>query len=67
MKKIFPCVVGLGYVGLPVFISLKKKFQVIGFDIDKKKLNKSKRKKAIFGQSALKILVTHYLKVLMQH
>ena len=27
MKKIFPCVVGLGYVGLPVFISLKKKFE----------------------------------------
>ncbi|MBD1167144.1 nucleotide sugar dehydrogenase [Pelagibacterales bacterium SAG-MED09] len=38
MKKIFPCVVGLGYVGLPVFISLKKKFQVIGFDIDKKRV-----------------------------
>ena len=38
MKKIFPCVVGLGYVGLPVFISLKKKFQVTGFDIDKKRV-----------------------------
>ena len=38
MKKIFPCVVGLGYVGLPVFISLKKKFKVIGFDTDKKRV-----------------------------
>ena len=39
MKKIFPCVVGLGYVGLPVFISLKKKFKVIGFDINKDRVS----------------------------
>ena len=39
MKKIFPCVIGLGYVGLPVFISLKKKFKVIGFDINKERVN----------------------------
>ena len=39
MKKIFPCVIGLGYVGLPVFISLKKKFEVIGFDINKERVN----------------------------
>ena len=25
MKKIFPCIIGLGYVGLPLFVSLKKK------------------------------------------
>ncbi len=35
MKKIFPCIIGLGYVGLPLFVSLKKKFQVIGYDISK--------------------------------
>tara|TARA_B100000989_G_scaffold19900_1_gene13100 strand:+ start:372 stop:1574 length:1203 start_codon:yes stop_codon:yes gene_type:complete len=43
MKKLLPCVIGLGYVGLPVFISLKKKFKVIGFDLNKervKNLNK---------------------------
>ena len=43
MKKLLPCVIGLGYVGLPVFISLKKKFRVVGFDISKervKNLNK---------------------------
>ena len=39
MKKIYPCVVGLGYVGLPLFISLKKKFKVVGFDINKKRVN----------------------------
>ena len=40
MKKIFPCVIGLGYVGLPVFISLKNKFQVIGYDVNKNRVNK---------------------------
>ena len=29
------CVVGLGYVGLPVAVSFSKKFKVIGYDIDK--------------------------------
>ena len=38
MKKILPCVIGLGYVGLPVFISLKKKFKVVGFDTSKKRV-----------------------------
>ena len=39
MKKLLPCVIGLGYVGLPVFISLKKKFKVIGFDLNKKRVS----------------------------
>ena len=39
MKKLLPCVIGLGYVGLPVFISLKKKFKAIGFDLNKKRVN----------------------------
>ncbi len=38
MKKIFPCIIGLGYVGLPVFISLNNKFESIGFDIDKNRV-----------------------------
>ena len=32
MNKIYPCVVGLGYVGLPLFLKLSKKFKSIGFD-----------------------------------
>ena len=39
MKKIFPCIIGLGYVGLPVFISLERKFKVIGFDTNKERVN----------------------------
>jgi UDP-N-acetyl-D-glucosamine/UDP-N-acetyl-D-galactosamine dehydrogenase len=39
MKKILPAIIGLGYVGLPVFISLKKKFKIVGFDTNKKRVN----------------------------
>ena len=30
------CVIGLGYVGLPILINLSKKFNPIGYDINKK-------------------------------
>lgn len=43
MKKLLPCVVGLGYVGLPVFISLKKKFNTVGYDINKDRVNTLKK------------------------
>ena len=36
-------VVGLGYVGLPLAIFAKKKFKVIGFDIDPEKIKKLKK------------------------
>ncbi len=34
MKRITIAVIGLGYVGLPLAITLSKKFKVIGFDIN---------------------------------
>ena len=36
--NIKPCVVGLGYVGLPILARLSKKFDVIGFDINKERI-----------------------------
>ena len=36
MKKI--CVVGLGYVGLPLAVELARKHNVIGFDINHKRI-----------------------------
>ena len=36
------CVVGLGYVGLPLACLLSKKHQVFGFDISEKKINELK-------------------------
>ena len=37
-------VIGLGYVGFPLLIELSKKFQTIGYDIDKKRINEIKNK-----------------------
>jgi len=36
------CVLGLGYVGLPLAVLLSKHFSVIGFDIDAKKIDEIK-------------------------
>ena len=44
-NKIFPCVIGLGYVGLPVFVRLNKKFQTIGFDTDLLRVKSLRKKK----------------------
>ena len=38
-KNVPICVVGLGYVGLPLAILLAKHFDIIGFDIDQKKID----------------------------
>ena len=43
-NKILPCVIGLGYVGLPVFVRLNKKFQTIGFDTNSRRVNLLKKK-----------------------
>jgi UDP-N-acetyl-D-galactosamine dehydrogenase len=32
MNKISPAVIGLGYVGLPIFLRLRSKFKSLGFD-----------------------------------
>ena len=44
-NKILPCVIGLGYVGLPVFVRLNKKFQTIGFDTNLRRVNLLKKKR----------------------
>jgi len=43
MKNILPCIVGLGYVGLPIFSLVQKKFQTIGYDINFKKIKELKK------------------------
>lgn len=40
MRKI--ALIGLGYVGLPLAAALAKKFKVVGFDINKKRINELK-------------------------
>ena len=45
MKKINPkiCVIGLGYVGLPLAMAFSKKYNVIGYDVNKKRIQQLKK------------------------
>ena len=43
MKKILPAVIGLGYVGLPIFIRLNRKFRCVGFDINENRIEELKK------------------------
>ena len=44
-KKSKVLVIGLGYVGLPLYLTIKKKgFEVFGLDINKSLVNKYKNK-----------------------
>ena len=38
------CVLGLGYVGLPVALNISRKFKTIGFDISLKRIKELKNK-----------------------
>ena len=38
MKNYSICVVGLGYVGLPLAVAFAEKFKVIGFDSNKERI-----------------------------
>lgn len=38
MKQKTVCIVGLGYVGLPLAKAFSKHFRVIGFDVDRAKI-----------------------------
>ena len=46
-NKIYPCVIGLGYVGLPVFVRLNKKFKTVGYDINSSRVSSLKKKNDI--------------------
>ena len=57
--NIKPCVIGLGYVGLPVLVNLSKKFNPCGFDINKNRilnLKKNLDTTKEFTKKELKIL-----------
>jgi len=45
-----PCVIGLGYVGLPILINLSKKFRTIGFDTNKKRITNLRNSKDTFNE-----------------
>ena len=43
IKNLKVAIVGLGYVGLPLAVEFSKKINVVGFDIDKKKISLLKK------------------------
>lgn len=45
LKKIKIAIIGLGYVGLPLALAFSKKFDVVGFDINQKRIQDLKQKK----------------------
>jgi len=48
LKEKVVCIVGLGYVGLPLAEAFSKHFNVIGFDVDENKIDKLKNKYSTF-------------------
>ncbi len=59
MKKIYPCIIGLGYVGLPLFVRLKKKFCTIGFDTDNNRIKYLNKKIDKNGEYKKKDLILY--------
>ena len=43
LKKIKISIIGMGYVGLPLAVSFAKNNEVIGFDLNKKRINDLKK------------------------
>ncbi len=56
-KKILPCVLGLGYVGMPIFNILNKKFKTVGFDTNKTRIKELKDKNDTNNEFSKKDLV----------
>ena len=64
MKKTLfkPCVIGLGYVGLPILINLSKKYDVIGYDNNKNRVDNLKKGKDFFNELKRKDLIKKKIK-----
>ncbi len=45
--KIKICILGLGYVGLPLILNLSRKFECIGFDVNNTRIDNLKNKKDV--------------------
>ena len=54
MNNIKICVIGLGYVGLPIAVELSKKFSVVGYDLNEERIKELKKKKDSTNEVDLK-------------
>ena len=62
-KKLKLVIIGLGYVGLPLALAFSKKRKVIGFDINKKRINQLKLgidKNLEFAKSKITLNKIHF-------
>ena len=56
MNKKYICLIGLGYVGLPLAVAFAEKFKVVGFDISQSRINELKDgDSTIVGEKGIKI------------
>lgn len=62
MSKLKICVMGLGYVGLPLVINISKKFDCIGYDLNKERIENLKNKTDTNKEYSKKDLNSHRLK-----
>lgn len=58
LKNVKIAVIGLGYVGLPLAVALNRKFDVVGFDINKKRIDELERKIDATGEVTIHELVS---------
>jgi UDP-N-acetyl-D-galactosamine dehydrogenase len=56
-KDFKPCVIGLGYVGLPLFLNLARKYKSLGYDNNKKRILELKKGKDIYSEVKKKDLL----------
>ena len=62
--NIKPCVIGLGYVGLPALIKISKKFDTYGYDVNKERINSLKKRIDVnkeFSKKTLSIIKSEQL------
>ena len=52
-----PCIIGLGYVGLPILINLSKKYESIGYDNNKDRIKNLSKGIDFFKEFKKKILL----------
>ena len=64
MKKIIikPCIIGLGYVGLPILLNLSKKYESIGYDNNHNRIKKLSKGKDFFNEFEKKELINKSIK-----
>jgi UDP-N-acetyl-D-galactosamine dehydrogenase len=56
------CIIGLGYVGLPLALNISKKFKTTGFDINKKRITQLKKSHDYNFEFKKKDFINKYIK-----